>query len=83
MTDQFFTADEQEQYEAKAHARGFKTLRDYVQALIKRDIEEHEADEDADLEDELEMFRHAWADAMEGRTITYEEFRRRMLSDDD
>ena len=81
MTDKLFTTSEIKQYEAIARQRGYKSLRDYMRALIERDTEVVEDDDE--LLDPEESFRRAWADAMEGRTMTYEEFRRRMLDDAD
>jgi hypothetical protein len=39
------------------------------------------ASEDAELIDPVESFKQGWADAMEGRVMSREEFRRRMRED--
>lgn len=80
MTDKLFTSSERKAYEAIARRRGFQSLRDYMRALIERDTE---AAEDDELLDPEESFRIAWGQAMRGEGMSREEFRRRMLSDDD
>jgi hypothetical protein len=86
MAENIFTPEERKAYEELAQRRGFNTLRDYMHSLIELDAEQHGESievEDADLDDPVESFRRAWADAMEGRTMTLEEFRRSMEEDDD
>jgi hypothetical protein len=83
MTDKLFTSSERKEYEAIARRRGFQSLRDYMRTLIERDAEAAEAEDDDELLDPEESFRIAWADAMEGRTLTYEELQRRILEDAD
>lgn len=86
MAENIFTPEERKAYEELAQKRGFNTLRDYMQALIELDAEQHgeTADvEDDNLDDPVESFRRGWADAMEGRTMSLEEFRRAMEEDDD
>lgn len=83
MSDMILSENELEEYEAIAHQRGYKSLRDYMRVLIEKDAETPEVDDDDELLDPEESFRQAWADAMEGRTMSYEEFRRRMHSDAD
>ena len=84
MTDKLFTNEEQKEYEELARKRGFESLRDYLIAFIEHDIEVHdEDDDDDDLGDPLESFKRAWGEAMRGEGMSCEEFRRRMLSDDD
>ena len=86
MTERIFTPDERKAYEAQAHKRGFKTLREYIRSLLELDAKQGTAsvfeDVDDELDDPTESFPRAWADAMEGRTMTYEELRRRMEEDD-
>ena len=79
MTERIFTPNERKKFEAQARQRGFDTLRDYVQTLLKQDAEQ--LGEDNALLDPVEGFKQGWADAMEGRTISREEFRRRMSKD--
>jgi len=87
MAEKIFTANEQKAIEALAHKRGFKSLREYMRSLIESDAKQHGSqapfEDDNELDDPSESFRRAWADAMEGRTMTYEEFRRRMEEDGD
>jgi hypothetical protein len=82
MTDNIFNANERKEYEALAHKRGFASLRDYMRALIQRDAEAP-AVEDDDLLDPEESFRIAWGQAMRGEGMSREEFRRRMLNEED
>lgn len=82
MTDKLFTSSERKEYEAIARRRGFQSLRDYMRALIERDTSTAEDDDD-ELLDPEESFRIAWGQAMRGEGMSREEFRRRMLSDDD
>ena len=85
--ERIFTREEQKALEALAHRRGFKSLRDYMQTLIRQDVEQHgehlTVDEDDDLGDPAESFKRGWDDAMNGRTMSREEFRRRMSEDAD
>lgn len=84
MADRIFTADERQKFEAQAHRRGFKTLRDYLQSLLRQDAEQHgEAAEVEADDDPVESFKRGWDDAMNGRTMSYEEFERRMREDAD
>jgi hypothetical protein len=82
MAQKLFSPDERKALEALATRRGFKTLRGYMQSLVQHDAEQHgetSAIEAADdLIDPVEGLKEGWADAMEGRTISREEFRRRM-----
>jgi hypothetical protein len=81
MAENIFTPEERKAYEELAQRRGFNTLRDYMHSLIELDAVQHgetAAVEDDALGDPAESFRRAWADAMEGRTMTLEEFRRAM-----
>ncbi|MEP7292737.1 MAG: hypothetical protein ABI835_13225 [Chloroflexota bacterium] len=85
MTEQIFNAEEGKQLETLAQRRGFKTARDFMQALLKQDAEQHgEAaviESDDELGDPFESFKRGWDDAMNGRVMTYEEFERRMQSE--
>ncbi|MCC6801340.1 MAG: hypothetical protein IT319_00545 [Anaerolineae bacterium] len=51
-------------------------------ALISDSFPDAKSDIDIEIEDDdydlVQNFRESWADAMEGRTISREEFRRRM-----
>ncbi|MCC6803461.1 MAG: hypothetical protein IT319_11305 [Anaerolineae bacterium] len=87
MAERIFTADEREEYEVQARRRGFQNLRDYLQMLIRQDAELHREPPDIDADDELddpvESFKRGWDDAMNGRVMSREEFRRRMQRDAD
>ncbi|MEO8393947.1 MAG: hypothetical protein ABI700_13230 [Chloroflexota bacterium] len=82
-----FTSNERKALEALAQRRGFETVRAFMLALVKQDAEQHgealtvQADEE--LDDPLESFKRGWDDAKNGRTMSREEFRRRMLEDAD
>lgn len=89
-SDRILTIEEEEAVKALAQRRGFSELREYVRSLIVADAQQHgealllpEDDEDDELPDPEESFRIAWEDAMNGRTMSREEFRRRMMSDAD
>ncbi len=82
MTERIFTTAERKKFEEQAHRRGFQTLRDYVQTLIQQDAERH-GEADDELLDPVEGFKQGWADAMEGRMMSHEEFVRRMTEDAD
>lgn len=82
----FFTSTERKSYEALAKRRGFASLRGYVRTLIEQDVQQHgeTVEDDSDeLDDPVESFRQAWDDAMNGRVMSREEFRRRMKNDAD
>ena len=87
MADEVFTADEHRAFEALARRRGFSSLRGYLRTLIKQDAEQHGEtvgmEPDAQLDDAFESFKQGWDDAMNGRVVSREEFRRRMLDDAD
>ena len=82
MADNIFTSNERKTVEALARRRGFKSLRAYMRSLVKQDAEQHGEAVEIEAEDELidpvESFKQGWADAHEGRTMSCEEFRRRM-----
>jgi hypothetical protein len=81
-----FTPEERKAYEKLAQRRGYNTLREYMHALIELDAEQHSEAvevEDDELDNPVESFRRAWGEAMRGEGMSREEFRRRMLSDDD
>jgi hypothetical protein len=84
-SNDLFIPVERETLDALARRRGFKTAREYVVTLIRQDVEQH--GETLDIEDELpdpfESFKRGWDDVMHGRTMSYEEFERRILHDDD
>ncbi len=85
MAERLFTSNERKAVESLARRRGFKSVREYMRALVEFDAKRHGDPaplEDDELDDPAESFRRAWADAMEGRTMTYEEFQRRMREDD-
>lgn len=82
MTEKLFTPDEHKKIDALAKRRGFKTAREFMRALLKQDADQHgEAaiiDADDELDDPFESFKQGWDDAMNGRVMSREEFRRRM-----
>ena len=82
MTDNIFTSSERKTIEALAQRRGFESLDTYVRALVKQDAAQHgesvEIEIEESLGDPIEDFKQGWADAHEGRTMSREEFRRRM-----
>lgn len=85
MAEGIFTPDERKKLEAQARRRGFKTLREYVQALIKQDAEQHGATietEGDNLDDPAEGFRVGWAQAMRGEVLTEEEFWKAVADDE-
>jgi hypothetical protein len=86
MAESIFTPNERKAITALARRRGFKSLKEYMRSLVEVDAEKHGDPaplEDNELGDPTESFRRAWADAMEGRTMTLKEFRRAMEEDDD
>lgn len=84
MSEAIFTSEEEKAVEALAQRRGFAELREYVRMLVEADAQQHgEVVLLTHNDDAAESFRRGWEDAMEGRTMTREEFRRRMLSDAD
>lgn len=77
------TSSELEEAENLARRRGFTDLTAYMRQLIKKDAEQDgKLSSEAD-EDPLESFKRGWDDAMNGRVMTREEFRRRMSADED
>jgi hypothetical protein len=83
--ENLFTPDERKSLETLAKRRGYPSLRSYVRALVAQDAEssgEPSVIQD-DEDDPVENFRRAWADAMEGRVLSWEEFERLMNSDAD
>ena len=83
--ERIFTEDEQREFEALAQRRGFKSLRAYMQTLIKQDAQQHgeqvsiNADE---LGDPVESFRIGWAQVMRGEVLTEEEFWKAVAEDE-
>lgn len=80
MTENIFTPHERKAFEALARRRGFNSAREFMRALLKLDAEQHGEAED-DLGDPFESFKRGWDDAMNGRVMSREEFRRRMRDD--
>lgn len=87
--ENLFSTDERESLEALSKRHGYTSLRDYLRALVTQDVsavseayvvESSDAD---DPIDPIESFRSAWDDAMNGRVISWDEFRRQMLKDAD
>lgn len=82
-----FTAEERKALEEMAQRRGFKTVRAFVWTLVNQDARQHgetaTIGADDELDDPFESFKRGWEDAMKGRTMSREEFRRRMLEDAD
>ena len=82
-----FTSDERKILEALAQRRGFESARAFMLALVNQDAEQHgealAVQADNELGDPFDSFKHGWDDAMNGRTMSREEFRRRMLEDAD
>ena len=86
MAERLFTSNERKAVESLARRRGFKSVREYMRALVEFDAERHGDPaplEDDELDDPAESFRRAWGEAMRGEGMSREEFRRRMLSDED
>ncbi len=87
MTEKLFTSAERKAVEALAKERGFKSLRDYMRSLVEVDAKQHgdpvPLESDDELDDPVESFRRAWGEAMRGEGMSREEFRRRMLSDEE
>ncbi|MCC6801624.1 MAG: hypothetical protein IT319_01970 [Anaerolineae bacterium] len=83
MSDQIFTSSEQDQIEALARRRGFKTLREYMRALIDQDAVQH--GEALPLDDEFaaeqlgEGIRQGLREALRGEYVSLET----LWSDDD
>jgi hypothetical protein len=88
-SERILSIEEEKAVEALARRRGFSELREYVRSLIEADAQEHgeelslAEDEGDELDDPAESLRRGWEDAMNGRTMSREEFRRRMMSDAD
>lgn len=80
MTERIFTRDERKAFEELARRRGFNTAREFMHDLLKRDAEQH-GETNNDLDDPFESFKRGWDDAMNGRVMSREEFRRRMRED--
>ena len=79
-----FKTQERESLKSLAKRRGFKSARDYVRALVRQDAAQHNetvALEDEELDDPFESFKRGWDDAMNGRVMSREEFRRQMMND--
>lgn len=83
MAEKIFTSKELRQIESLAERRGYKTPRDYVRALLKRDAEQH--GESLALDDELspealrDGIREGLREALRGEYVTLET----LWSDDD
>lgn len=83
MADKIFTTSEQDQIEALARRRGFKTVRDYMRALIEQDAAQH--GESLPLEDERsaeeigEGIKQGLREALRGEYVSLET----LWSDDD
>jgi hypothetical protein len=85
MKDKLFTKRERKAVKVLARSMGYSSLQAYLRSLVEMDAKKHgkpiPLNEDI-LEHPAESFRHAWADAMEGRTMTREEFRQAMEEND-
>ncbi|MFN8560360.1 MAG: hypothetical protein U0703_01700 [Anaerolineae bacterium] len=83
MADKIFTASEQNQIEVLARRRGFKTVRDYMRALIEQDAAQHgEAlplEDDHSAEEIGEGIKQGLREALRGEYVSLET----LWSDDD
>lgn len=77
MAERLFTSNERKAVESLARRRGFKSVREYMRALVEFDAERHGDPaplEDDELGDPAESFRIAWGQVMRGELLTEEEF---------
>ncbi len=72
-----FTDEDRADLEALAYARGFASLRDYLWMLVHQDVAQAESDEES-FGRPSESFRRAWEDASNRRTMSWDEFLRRL-----
>ncbi len=72
-----FTTEERAELEALAYARGFGSLREYLQMLVQQDVSQTDSDEDS-FGRPSESFQRAWEDASDRRTMSWDEFLRRL-----
>ena len=72
-----FTAEERADLEALAYARGFTSLHDYLSLLVQQDMAQAESDE-GEFGRPNESFRRAWEEASNRRTMSWDEFLRRL-----
>ena len=77
MSD-LFNAHEQEQLETLARQRGFDSLREYLWALIHQDLGGQNNALSDDNDDPPETYRRVWEDASNRRSMSWEEFLRRL-----
>lgn len=72
-----FNPEELNMLEAYVQRRGFPSLRAYLWWLIRQEMEQEgeSLDDDGDLPESL---RPIWEDAMNRRTMSWEEFLRRL-----
>ena len=72
-----FTSEERADLESLAYARGFTSLHDYLMLLVNEDVARAESDED-EFGRPNESFRRAWEEASNRRTMSWDEFLRRL-----
>jgi|GEM_PF-2053920 hypothetical protein len=79
-----FPQDASRRIHEVSQQRGFLTPDAYVKSLIDADAVQHSEDPifEADDDDPVEDFRRAWADAMKGNVVTWDELVKAVKDDD-
>jgi hypothetical protein len=76
MSDKIFTSSEQRRLESLAQRRGFKTLRDYMRALLEQDAEQHgevmPLDDEPSAEEIREGIKQGLREAARGEYVSLE-----------
>ncbi|MBI1259242.1 MAG: hypothetical protein GC204_17380 [Chloroflexi bacterium] len=76
MSEKIFSANERSVIEALAQRRGFKTLRDYMRALVEQDAEQHgeavSLSEESSPEDLRAGIKQGLREALRGEHVSLE-----------